>query len=290
MLMDTHLRTHRGFTIVELLIVVVVIAILAAITIVAYTGIRQSAIRSSVASDLSSAVKTLQVFRVTNDRYPTDLTSAGLKSSNGTVFAYTADAANPTTFCLTAYNASIKYLESTDHTSTKRAIACAGARSTSAEYCPESSHVQLNGYYCDGTVGSTASLNSPVRKQLATASGVPANAPSYFVGEQTTRDNIISSPFTVAAGEVYCASGYAATTASTVTHTIGLMLNGSGVSTNWLGVNTLSPSTTWQRLNGCITIPAGYTNAQFWTQNAGWDGDGTATPAWYHSALTLTKQ
>ena len=43
---------YTGFTIVELLIVIVVIAILAAITIVAYTGIQDRAKESNVQSDL----------------------------------------------------------------------------------------------------------------------------------------------------------------------------------------------------------------------------------------------
>ena len=46
------MMNKQGFTIVELLIVIVVIAILAAITIVSYNGITNSANDSSVKSDL----------------------------------------------------------------------------------------------------------------------------------------------------------------------------------------------------------------------------------------------
>ncbi|MFZ2125427.1 MAG: prepilin-type N-terminal cleavage/methylation domain-containing protein, partial [Candidatus Saccharimonadales bacterium] len=47
--------TKPGFTIVELLVVIVVIGILAAITIVSYAGISQRAVAVSLQSDLASA-------------------------------------------------------------------------------------------------------------------------------------------------------------------------------------------------------------------------------------------
>ncbi len=65
-------RTARrsGFTIVELLIVVVVIAILAAITIVGYQGIQQRAVSSSTASVIDSWERTLKAAGVENAAMP----------------------------------------------------------------------------------------------------------------------------------------------------------------------------------------------------------------------------
>ncbi len=60
----------RGFTIVELLIVIVVIAILAAISVVAYAGIQDRARDSALRSDLTNAAKKLEVFNAINGRYP----------------------------------------------------------------------------------------------------------------------------------------------------------------------------------------------------------------------------
>tara|TARA_B100000378_G_scaffold216950_1_gene180077 strand:- start:28 stop:519 length:492 start_codon:yes stop_codon:yes gene_type:complete len=116
---------RKGFTIVELLIVIVVIAILAAITVVAYTGIQGRANDVAVQSDLRAfANKVLQIeaetggipqpapsnsnppegfttFGVTKRAYPTGVHNfyycvnnttwaVGAMSSSGTAWQYTA--------------------------------------------------------------------------------------------------------------------------------------------------------------------------------------------------------
>lgn len=75
-------KKHTGFTIVELLIVIVVIAILAAITIVAYSGIQQRAESSSAQSALSQVAKKITTYAVeNNDTYPNNLDSIGVDTS-----------------------------------------------------------------------------------------------------------------------------------------------------------------------------------------------------------------
>ena len=64
------LKTRSGFTIVELLIVIVVIAILAAISIVAYNGIQERAKFSSMRSDIASLNKAIQLYYADNGSYP----------------------------------------------------------------------------------------------------------------------------------------------------------------------------------------------------------------------------
>jgi prepilin-type N-terminal cleavage/methylation domain-containing protein len=285
------MKNTRGFTIVELLIVIVVIGILAAITIVAFNGVTKRAVTASLNSDLSNSVQAILQYQVDNsDNYPASLSllnsGAGLRASSGNVFGYTYDnTVSPKTFCLTTLNGT-NTPRSVTQSGTYSDGACPGATG-GLGYCPESSYVALNGYYCDGPLGYTASQNNPVVKQLATASGVPSGAPGYYVGVQTSRDNLIGATFTVAGGDTYCFTGWAATSASGVTHTIGLMFTGSStLGTTWLGVPSVVPAgTTWKKLSGCITVPATYTQAIFWTQN---DGDSTtAGPAWYQTALMI---
>jgi prepilin-type N-terminal cleavage/methylation domain-containing protein len=122
-------KRQSGFTIVELLIVIVVIGILAAITIVAYTGIQQRAQASSAQAALSQANKKLGEYMVLNSAYPADLTS--FKSLLGSSVASTDyqysvnNAVNPATYCVTATTGTTSY--KSDSVATQpTAGACAG--------------------------------------------------------------------------------------------------------------------------------------------------------------------
>ena len=96
-------KKQTGFTIVELLIVVVVIAILAAITIVAYSGIRERATTSHVQSALSQAHKKIVAHAALNaDQYPATLADAGV-TGGGVVYQYTSDnSVQPGDYAITA--------------------------------------------------------------------------------------------------------------------------------------------------------------------------------------------
>lgn len=81
--MKKNARNERGFTIVELLIVVVVIGVLAAIVIVAYNGITASARISKVQQDMSAVNKQILLYEVQNGSYPV---TGGSMGSGGTVY------------------------------------------------------------------------------------------------------------------------------------------------------------------------------------------------------------
>lgn len=61
-------RPRAGFTIVELLIVIVIIAILAAITVVAFNGVQQRAENAKTASALNAYKKILQQYAIAKEQ------------------------------------------------------------------------------------------------------------------------------------------------------------------------------------------------------------------------------
>lgn len=94
-----------GFTIVELLIVIVVIAILAAITIVSYNGITKRAIETSMRSDLRGVSTLLETDFLSSGNYPSALSelngSKGVVASNNSTFNYVS---KNSSYCISIAN------------------------------------------------------------------------------------------------------------------------------------------------------------------------------------------
>lgn len=72
----------RGFTIVELLIVIVVIAILAAITIVAYNGIQNRAKASAAQAAQNTMIKKAEAANAIASAYPANTTDFNAQSDS----------------------------------------------------------------------------------------------------------------------------------------------------------------------------------------------------------------
>ncbi len=89
---DTSQSSKRGFTIVELLIVIVVIAILAAISIVAYNGVQQRARNAQRVQDIKTIAKAVELYFIDNGSLPNSLCSLGVGCKINSGWNTTADA------------------------------------------------------------------------------------------------------------------------------------------------------------------------------------------------------
>jgi prepilin-type N-terminal cleavage/methylation domain-containing protein len=91
----------KGFTIVELLVVIVVIGILAAITVVAYSGITKRAKDAVLVSDLDGASKNISLNAISNGVVPTSFPPE-VKASPGDVLSLSSTS-DPNSYCVNGY-------------------------------------------------------------------------------------------------------------------------------------------------------------------------------------------
>lgn len=124
----------------ELLVVIVVIAILAAITVVAYNGISQRAGAAILQDDLSGVAKSLGISNVDNGRYPAKATAAnggkGLQVSTYTTLSYFSNASG-TAYCAQAHNDTISYFITHENTG-PRTGTCSGSIGVAGDGAVES--------------------------------------------------------------------------------------------------------------------------------------------------------
>lgn len=108
-------KKHLGFTIVELLIVIVVIAILALITIVAYNGVTQSAQDAVVRATVTEAAKKIEAYRFEPDNaseaYPATLGEVNIGDTGDVALEYATIAASKY-FCVSGEAAGVRLYQS----------------------------------------------------------------------------------------------------------------------------------------------------------------------------------
>ena len=265
-------KNKQGFTIVELLIVVVVIAILAAITIVAYNGIQNRAKQSAAQSATSQAAKKIQLYTIEHgDAYPDDLAAIDVTNSGQTTYQYTVNnSASPKMFCVTATFQNISY-----YRSNTQQIPLAGA-------CPNHGlnglppNLALNPSFETDAGTTTVRTNVSTNPSLETSTtgwgivnggtGATINTSTaqahsgsrsliYTFGDNAVQDSGASTGFTATAGATYVVSAWVYAPAS-IASGIRMAVYGAGIGGNTErgAINTTVGS--WVRVSHTVTATA----------------------------------
>lgn len=241
---------QRGFTIVELLIVIVVIGILAAITIVAYNGITNRAKVTTIQSDLSNATNSLESYKIgtsTTDQYPANSSIAYLKSSPGTNFTYiVSNTLSPSGYCLIADNNGTRYYSTNTNTTPTLGSSCG------------SYNYAING---SAESGTTCWNTAPGAAYEQVSSPVYDGAVSMRSYAGTGSDRYVSCTVPASGAGTWNVSAQVYLTgAGTTDYSRGIWANDSGStissSTNY---NTVTLNS-WQPITTTITTPSSSTS------------------------------
>jgi prepilin-type N-terminal cleavage/methylation domain-containing protein len=101
------MRKNEGFTLIELMIVIAIIGILAAIAIPQFSAYRMRSYNAGANADLRNATTAQEAYYVDNMTYTNtiaNLTANGLFTSRGVIVQI--NAANNTSYNMTAYHSS----------------------------------------------------------------------------------------------------------------------------------------------------------------------------------------
>lgn len=292
--MHLVLKKQKGFTIVELLIVVVVIAILAAITIVAYNGISNRAKDSAVASLVSQNQKKVALFSVTNnDEYPATLAEAGVDSVAAANSQYSVNnTSNPKGYCITStqngvssyvaksYSYNNGTTQTLDQSTPVRGV-CPGHSATNGQ---TTSNLIINPALRSATVSNWGALTSTG----GTGNGARVTSVSGLssLGITTAYRNTVSgtpgswwrvqnaSNPVVTGGQSYVLSAYVRPSVTANSGIIILWSTPTGTVEDSGGSFATQTGGTWVRKSIIATAPAGATSARFHFGATGNGADG----------------
>lgn len=250
-----------GFTIVELLIVIVLIAIIASVTLVGYGGVQQRAREVALQADLDQAADKVFIHATANGGdYPSLLSDIGVSDADKTTYQYTFNnSSTPKVFCLTAtYQRTTSYYVSSATGSTKKPGICPG-------------HNTIVWYE------SVAGANIPIPSGAVDTAVYRSGDRSIRLGTGQVGRAILTSPATVVEGQQYTVSLWIRTdstwngTAGNSKIRFGNQSNGAFLTA--CGYNGVKLA--WTFVTCSYTVPAGITSITYTVGN-----DGTVGNIW----------
>ncbi len=294
---------RRGFTIVELLIVIVVIAILAAISIVAYNGIQDRARTTAAMSAAKQVSDAVALYAVEHgDSYPSSLADVDIEDTDSTTYQYRAlNSSTPATWCatVTVGNKSA-YVSNTQTTPTEGACAGHGsggvAAITNLVLNPRmiqggsSAEMQTRwgwarSFPTDGD--GPAGIDSYMRTTVSSGSVGSGRGVDWYTNQDISSFGSAATSVPVAAGETITISAWVRTSREANVLIRSRIHDGS----TWLQGSSNGPATSmpqgeWRRLSQTITATSsGYLAVRVNIDAIGW----TSTDWLDQTGLMITK-
>ncbi len=235
-----HKKQITGFTVIELIVVIVVIGILAGISIVSYGAWRHSATAASVKSDLNNVISAMESARTFNNSYPSTLPSS-VVASNGNVL--TESATDGTFYCVDGTNSNDSsvayYVASETKSQGPLSGTCATRPTITAPSVPANLAIT-------SAVGTTIGLSWTAAPNAATYNAQCASDAAFIVGLQNTT---VSSPTVTAtisnlspSNSYYCrvdainvngTSAWSTSVSTTTTNAYGSLAVGTSIDGYW---------------------------------------------------------
>lgn len=247
--MTVSRRRSDGFTIIELLIVIVVIGILATITTISFNGVQDKARTAAVESSLVAASKQLENANTENGSYPTD--TGAVKKSDDINYQYSY-VISSNSYCLTATKGAISS-KITNANTTPVKGGCpghdVGGVAVLTNFVPNPS-------FESGTSGWTFASAAGYTGAVSNAQAYSGNSSYAITVADTVVDRYLESYTTVSTG-TYTVSAYVYLTSTGATaYNRDTMLN-CGTGTCTAGTNSLYDRTKlnqWQRVQNTLTV------------------------------------
>lgn len=272
-------KKQIGFTIVELLVVIVVIGILATITIVSYSSIMGNAKKQATTSDAMTVASALNKYKADKGVYPPDidtLKSAGyLNAGTQSTFQYRYTAAT-NSFCVTASVSGASSFVQSGTTAAKEG-GCPGhgvnGQSPITNLVTNPNASSLTGFGSAGATGANAIVTSGgfgdsgsfVRRTFSAAGG----GGSYYGTAAANMGSLM-------AGTTYTVSAYLRSSRAVSSRVSIEWKNDSGIISSSSG-SYVTLSGSWQRLSAQGVAPAGVTRATvtFYVSGSPWVANDT---------------